>query len=373
VDFKEMNLRVFQRKPIPQVFFQPRIEPWFHWHSIFNKFPEGFEYSGILDLFDDLGASIRYIHYYTGMPDPIVRVFSPQVEFIRKEINNIATNTYHTPHGVLTETQHLTIDLTWRTTGFAVKNTDDLHALKWLYEHTEYHFDERSFITGKNFIGVRGEPQFWVPKSPYQALAQIWMKLPDLVYAIVDHKKIVEEVMEAIDNAYDPLYEEICSSKAINIVNFGENIHEQLLTPRYLDNYLLPFWGKRTDQLQTVGIYSHVHIDGFFRNLLAYLQFLPFDGIEALTPEPQGDMKIEEIKEHIGDKILIDGIPAVLFLETYKREQLLSTTEKIIKLFYPNLILGISDELPQGAGIEAIERVRLVSEFCAKYQLPVRS
>jgi hypothetical protein len=365
-----MNLRVFQRKPIPQILFQPRIEPWFHWHTIFNKFPEGFEYNGILDLFDDLGASIRYIHYYTGMPDPVVQVYGPEVEISRIETQKTATIKFNTPHGVLTETQHLTIDQTWRTTEFAVKNSNDLSALKWLYEHTEYHFDEKSFLSGKSFIGVRGEPQFWVPKSPYQALAQIWMKLPDLVYAIVDHKKIVEAAMEAIDDAYDPLYEEICSSKAVNIVNFGENIHEQLITPRYLENYLIPFWEKCTAQLQKAGIYSHVHIDGYFRNLLAYLQFLPFDGIEALTPEPQGDMKIEEIKENIGDKILVDGIPAVLFLDTYTREQLVSTTEKIITLFYPNLILGISDELPQGAGLEAIERVRLVSEFCRNYPLP---
>jgi hypothetical protein len=81
-------------------------------------------------------------------------------------------------------------------------------------------------------------------------------------------------------------------------------------------------------------------------------------------------MSIDEIKENIGDKILIDGIPAVLFLETYPIEQLLATTEKLIRLFHPQLILGISDELPQGAGVEAIERVRLVAEFCSKVSFP---
>jgi hypothetical protein len=41
---------------------------------------------------------------------------------------------------------------------------------------------------------------------------------------------------------------------------------------------------------------------------------MPFDGIEALTPSPQGDATLEEIKEHIGDKILLDGIPAIYFM-----------------------------------------------------------
>ena len=29
MNFREMNLRVFQGKPLPHVFFQPRFEPWY--------------------------------------------------------------------------------------------------------------------------------------------------------------------------------------------------------------------------------------------------------------------------------------------------------------------------------------------------------
>jgi len=371
MNFQEMNIRVFQKKPISTVLFQPRIEPWFHWHKQFDQFPNGYEFKEITDLFDDLNVSMRYVHYYTGMPDPIKRVFSPEVILQHKGDQKKSITTYQTPYGILSEEQHLTIDQTWRTVGFAVKNVTDLYSLKWLCEKTEYHFDETAFLTGKEYMGIRGEPQFWVPKSPYQALAQIWMKLPDLVFALNDYTKVVEDVMEAIDKSYDPLYEEICSSKVVKIVNFGENIHEQLLSPRYLEKYLIPFWKKRSGQFHNASIFSHVHIDGYFKNLLTYLKYLPFDGIEALTPEPQGDMGIDEIKAHIGDKILIDGIPAVLFLETYTREQLMTTTEKIVGLFHPNLILGISDELPQGAGAEAIERVRMVAEYCIKTTFPI--
>jgi hypothetical protein len=364
VNFQEMNLRVFQRKSIPNVIFQPRIEPWFHWHKIFNQLPEKYQYYQIPDLFDDLNTSMRYIHYYTGIPDPVVRSFSPDVVFEKRELNGRVNSIYHTPFGTLSEIQQYTIDQTWRTVDFAVKTKDDLIALRWLYENTEYHFDDSAFYEGKEYMGARGEPQFWVPKSPYQALAQLWMKLPDLIYALADFPKIVEATMGSIDSAYDPLFQEICSSGVVKIVNFGENIHEQLLSPKYFENFIIPFWEKRAGQLHDAGIYSHVHIDGFFNNFLPYLRHLPFDGIEALTPRPQGDMTLEDIKANIGDKILIDGIPAVHFLDTYTREQLMTTTERIIDLFHPNLILGISDELPQGAGEEAIERVRWVADYC---------
>jgi hypothetical protein len=75
-------------------------------------------------------------------------------------------------------------------------------------------------------------------------------------------------------------------------------------------------------------------------------------------------MELESIKSYLGEKILKDGIPAVLFLDFYTQETLMKTTQRLIKLFQPNLILGISNELPQGADLEAIERVRLVADCC---------
>ncbi len=44
------------------------------------------------------------------------------------------------------------------------------------------------------------------------------------------------------------------------------------------------------------------------------------DGIEAITPKPQGDVTLEEVKEALGDDIyLVDGIAAVLFDEIFSR------------------------------------------------------
>jgi hypothetical protein len=364
MNYRETNLRVFQRKLLPHVFFQPRIEPWFHWHRLFDSTPKEYRFDEVRQLFDALDCSMRYVHYYTNMPDPVTQTFDPVVKIERQQQGERAVTVYHTPHGDLSETQHFTVDHTWRTVGFPVKNQEHLRALRWLYEHMHFVFDASAFQQGSDYMGERGEPQFWVPKSPYQALAQIWMKLPDLIYTLADCPAEVEAVMQAIDAAYDPLYEGIANSGAVHIVNFGENIHEQLLSPRYFRRYLLPFWEKRAGQLRAAGIFSHVHIDGYFQHMLPLLKELPFDGIEALTPIPQGDMTLEQIKEHIGDKILLDGIPAVLFLETYPREQLFEVTERLIELFHPNLVLGISDELPEGAGLEAIERVQQVADYC---------
>ena len=362
--FREMNLRVFQGKRIPHVFFQPRMEPWFDWHKIFGPLSPRLRGMSVRELYDELHCSMRYIHFHTNMPDPVVRQFGHEVGFSEHFTETEGQYLYETPHGDLVERQVLTVDKTWRTVGFAVKTPEDLKALRWLYQHTTYHFSVESFQKGSEFLGDRGEPQFWVPKSPYQALVQLWMKLHDLIYALADARDLVEDTMKAIDDSYDALYEEIIASGRVKIINFGENIHDQLLSPQYWERYLIPFYEKRCGQLGKAGIYTHNHIDGYFRSLLPYLKHLPFDGIEALTARPQGDVSLEEMAEHIGDKILLDGIPAVMFMPQYSADELMATVERVVELFHPRLVLGISDELPEGTGEEALERVRMISDWC---------
>jgi hypothetical protein len=364
MNFREMNLRVFQRKPVPHVFFQPRFEPWYDWHKTFHSLPQPYQGMSLLELYDHVQVSMRTIHYYTGIPDPIVRSFGAQVNVRQEFKESTGTVVYETPFGDLVEGLKRTQDETWRTVGFPVKSAGDFKKLRWLFEHVTFTFDESIFDQGSAYVGDRGEPSFWVPKSPYQALAQQWMRLEDLIYALVDCRGEVEETMRVIDESYNRLYEQLCASGKLHILNFGENLHEQLMSPRYFERYFIPFYEKRAAQLHQAGIFSHVHLDGYFHSLLPYLRHLPFDGLEALTPVPQGDVTLEEIKENIGDKILLDGIPAVYFMSTYSREELMQCVEKIVDLFQPNLILGVSDEVPEGADEEAIIRLKMVADWC---------
>ena len=365
--FREMNLNVFSGKPLPHVFFQPRLEPWYDWHKTFGNLPSKYQNLSLLGLLDDLHVSMRYTHYYTEMPYPVVQSISPQVHVHEKSTGDEKTIVYETPYGELTETSRLTVDKTWREVGFPVKQPADLKKLRWLIQHMTYSFSEEYWEQGSRFMGERGEPQFWLPKSPYQAMAIVWMKFEHFIYALADYTAEVEETFKVIDESYDQLYAEIAASRKPKIVNFGENMHEQFLSTRYFERYLIPFYEKRSSQLRKAGMYTHIHIDGYFHSLLKYLKHLPFDGYEALTPRPQGDVSLEEIKEHIGDKVLLDGIPAVMFLPTFSREELMQTTERVVNLFHPRLVLGISDEVPEGADEEAIERVRTISQWCQKH------
>jgi hypothetical protein len=91
------------------------------------------------------------------------------------------------------------------------------------------------------------------------------------------------------------------------------------------------------------------------------------DGIEAITPVPQGDVTLEEIRAGLGDDmLLLDGIPAVFFDEDFPVSALEECTHRLIELFAPRLILGISDEMSSHGDIERIRVVgRIVDEYNA--------
>jgi len=361
---KEMNLRVFRGDPVPHVFFQPRFEPWYEWHKQFDCLPQKLTDLSLREVYDMIGASMRTVHYYTGQPDPIEARFTEKVKIVEERGEDRVRRRYDTPHGSLYETVRLTVDRTWRVVEFAAKTVNDLPALRWLLEQRVIEFSPEKFRLGAEYIGERGEPQFWVPKSPYFSLAQQWMKYQDFIYCLADEPKRVEDIMRVIDDSYDRLYEQLTSSGLVRIINFGENIAMAYLSTRYFEQYVIPWYEKRSGQLRKAGIFTHIHIDGYFRPLLPYLKNLPFDGLEALTPVPQGDVTLEEIHAHIGDKVLLDGIPAVLFLDHYPREVLQECVEKIVELFHPRLVLGISDELPEAGGEESFDRMWRIADWC---------
>ena len=89
------------------------------------------------------------------------------------------------------------------------------------------------------------------------------------------------------------------------------------------------------------------------------------DGIEAITPIPQGDVTLEEIKEGLGEELfLLDGIPAIYFDDTFEVGVLEECVQRLIESFAPKLVLGISDELSSTGDIE---RVRLVGRIVDEY------
>jgi hypothetical protein len=109
------------------------------------------------------------------------------------------------------------------------------------------------------------------------------------------------------------------------------------------------------------------HFDGYLKQLLPLVGETGLDGLECVTPVPQGDVTLGEMKEGMGDMFLRDGIPAVHMCPWTPVEALESHVRELMEAFYPRLILGISDLLPANGDVERIRLVKeMVDEFNAE-------
>ncbi len=190
------------------------------------------------------------------------------------------------------------------------------------------------------------------------------MGVEGTVYGLMDFPETMEEYFEACENNAMRMIDVIVDSP-LEWLNFGDNIHGGVLSPQLFEKYVLPAYHRRNDVLHAAGKFTFAHWDGDCKPLLKYARECRLDGIEAITPVPQGDVTIDEIKEALGDEVfLVDGIPAILFDEIYPEEQLIATVKELIEKFAPRLILGISDEMSSTGNIE---RIKLVRDFVDEY------
>jgi hypothetical protein len=100
--------------------------------------------------------------------------------------------------------------------------------------------------------------------------------------------------------------------------------------------------------------------------LLLFVAETGLDGLECVPPTPQGNVSLEELKDALKNKVLFDGIPATHFLSTVSDEELEGFVHRLLGMFSPNIVVGISDMLPPDG---SIEKVRRVAEIVANYRV----
>jgi hypothetical protein len=349
--FEQMNLAIFAGEDPGGVLWQPRLEFWYAVNRKRGTLPAEYRDASLLDLYDDCHASLRYFTNPLRVSQRSVRVVETRLDAKR------VAHEWQTPLGALGEVTHYDEwDLSAYHDEYKVKGADDLRILEYIVEDQEWSWDQAQYQADLARIAGRGAPQMYFRRSPLQGLFIEHMGFERTIYALYDQPEKVEHYLAAAARADDGVYRVLTACPA-PIVNFGENIDAHMDPPTIWNERLVPYYRRRTAQLHAAGKRVHIHVDGAMRPLLPYQQACPWDGIEAATPVPQGDVTLEQIKEALGPLVLLDGIPAVFFLPSLPEETLYECVEQVVRLFHPRLVLGISDEIPPDGDIRRVKRV----------------
>ncbi|NVM17377.1 MAG: hypothetical protein HWN80_06640 [Candidatus Lokiarchaeota archaeon] len=367
-------LKTFSKEKTHKIVFSPRLYYWYFGNKIYSKQKKNYSkaipthYYGKtqFDIYKELGSSPRYSEETLYLPlyyekiDPLSHIKVQREPGTKKG----ETITIHkTPHGNLKQIESIGGGLGGHRTEYPIKTLDDIKVMQYILKNTKIYFSRKNFELADKQFEHTCVTSTYLSKSPYQKLITEYMGFTRTILFLKRYPSQMENLMMFLEDWDDQMYSEI-SNSPLQIVNFGENLDSNLSPPHYFEKYLIPYYEKRVKQLHRAGKYCHIHIDGSLRDFLPYFEDLPFDGFEALTAKPQGDVSLEDIKDAIGSKIFLDGLPSILFLPEYSDNYLKEYTQKVLNLFSPNLILGVSDELSPNGDIRKIEKIlEIVKNF----------
>ncbi|TXT59503.1 MAG: hypothetical protein BAJALOKI2v1_200016 [Promethearchaeota archaeon] len=370
---KERIIYTFKGKELDRVAYSPRLYYWYNANKLYlgdrskkyhkSHIKEEYINKSQLEIYKKLKASPRYIFetFYINLFLIKIKLDSDvKIKTRKGETKEELITEYITPKGTLRK-----VVRDYYIIEYPIKTPKDIKIMEYVIENSEFLFLEDNFRKAEDMLGNQGIVSEYIPRSPFMKLLVDLLGFSRTIIFLKRYPQQIDNFLAFLDQWDDKMYE-LLEKIPMKIINFGENIDANLTPPPYFTRYLIPYYQKRVDQLHKAGKICHIHMDGSLKDLLPYFETLPFDGLEALTPIPQGDVKIEELKNSLGTKIYLDGIPSILFLPEYSFEYVKKYTKRILNTFFPNIILGVSDEFPPNG---QIEKLKMITELLDTFKI----
>ena len=341
----------------------PDQMPWFadltYWISGQRKdgtYPKEYEGDeGYLKLHKDLGVGI-YLYspsVYYGKRD------ETQFKISRKKEGDLDIQEIHTPEGTLrTVRRYCPISTSSALVEYAVKTPDDLRALRCFISAETIHPGFDNFKRIDELWDEHGIPVLLPPRTPLARLTVEWAGITNLAFLIADYPQDVEETLDTIAQKEDETYDIICCSPAY-VVEIPDNLSAETAGGLF-KRYSAKYYVKRIKQLHAAGKVVGVHLDGTMRGLITELANTSLDFIESITPEPVGDVPVEELRTLVPEKtILWGGIPGAMFAPPFTWDDLKKHVEKIIACHADSgkFVLASADQVPPNGNIDFVRRI----------------
>ena len=324
----------------------------------------GREYAGdgVYALHRDLGVGFYLQGYF-----PFRAVSGDGVEIESRTEGNARHTVTRTPISSLNQTEvYLPGSYTSAIVEHPVKDLRDLETYADLVERTRFEPDYAEAIRRGALIGDLGVCLCYLPKSPFMELIALKSGVANVTEMRCEDEARFASILARIERRMDAAAE-ISLAAPAECLMLPENISSEVVGKgpflRYMDG-----WHRRWNgRIRGAGKVSFVHLDGTLRGLISEISAAGARVIEALTPKPVGDLDVSEWIGRVGDhSILWGGIPGALFSDHVSDAAFDEHVKRVLDAMarVPRFVLGVADQVPPGARIERIARVR---EFVDRY------
>lgn len=269
--------------------------------------------------------------------------------------------TLHTPYGELREISVYMPDSHCQgVVKYMVETKADLDLLLYILEHRQLIPAHLEDYPSRRAMWAKydGLPCLGLPRSPLSAFTYEWSGLQNMALLMHDCKERVCQALMMMEAQESPILDSICKL-APPVVHFPDNLASENFTG-YYDTHMRERHRKRLDQLHASGVKAAVHLDGAVRGLLPKLTEVGFDAIEALTPQPAGDLTVAEMAAITANRnvILWGGVPGIMFAPPYTWDDMKMHVQKVINSWQDRpFILGVADQVPPDGDIRFCRKI----------------
>ena len=332
---------------------------WVTWLNGADLMPDRYKGEGLYQLHRDLGVGFYLQGYF-----PFKEIHDG-VEVLDERANGRQVTRVRTPYGDIQEThEYLPDSYTSARTEHFIKSWRDLAPLRYLYEHTFYEPNYDLAARRYDLVGDNGLVLCYLPKSPFMELVALKAGIEAVTYALTDARAEFEETLAVMTRKHDEAAEIALASPA-ECLMIPENLSSESVGKRLYTRYVRPYEARWIERIRAVGKYSYIHIDGTLRGLMREVSQTGFTVLEAVTPEPSGDIPVEELwKWAEPNTIIWGGLPGLMFSDLVSDAEFDVFVIRVLDVFKtePRYVLGVADQVPPLARWERIARVRELVE-----------
>lgn len=196
----------------------------------------------------------------------------------------------------------------WRQE-YLVKNSGDYRIVAHALAGTKYSATDEYFEQSENELSERGLTIghiTWTGMEKRTPLQSIQIDMAGLERFSMDLACEQPELIELIEIMNEQMVEVfrcVLQTKAQQI-KLWENLSIETMGPAVYRKYLIPLYERILKTIEGSNKRIVMHYDGKLKVIAGDIRKLRFDGIDSLTPPPEGDMAIAEARKAWPEKFL---------------------------------------------------------------------
>ncbi len=370
------------RGKVPQTLpFITRLETWYLAHQRAQTFPDKFRGMTLDEVHRAVGVgrlkfSVPYGFRLVGVEvhaafngeefycqsEPVIENFPGMWDLVPTDRAGITRTELITPVGTLTLTHILPEGGVWNGTDpylkeHLIKSEADLPAVEYILKRAEFVPAYKKIEAQSEEIGENGLLVPLLQRIPFQQVLLEYLGEINLIHALHDNLKLVNRLMDLLDRQMLAVLERLAELD-VPYVEFPDNLHGMMTSPKLFREYCLPAYQKYVDILHTQGKKVGSHTDGNIKPLVTLLSESGLDVCESLSPAPLTSFTFREVNRAWRGKPIIWGaIPTPILEERTSEQEFGAYLADLLEAIDQPMILGLVDLFMRNNSIERVETI----------------